>query len=136
MHEMTVATSLVEEILGNIRRLEMKDGVKVIKVEEVVLEIGELAFIAERQLGFCYELLSAENELLKGSKLTMTQIKAEVKCDQCGYGGALDQVEEPADHRLVMSFACPKCGGTLQILKGRGMILRNISLRTEDEDEG
>lgn len=132
MHEMSVATSLIEEILGNIRRLESSDGKEVMKVEEVTLEIGELAFISEMQLEFCYNLLAKEQEELRDSKLTILKVEAKVRCNGCGFKGGLDTLEEPADHRMVVSFACPECGGTLDIEQGRGMILKNISVQVED----
>jgi hydrogenase nickel insertion protein HypA len=131
MHEMSVATSLIEEILSNIRRLET-NGKNIMKVEEVTLEIGELAFISEMQLEFCYNLLAKEHEELKDSKLTIEKAEAKVRCDGCSFKGGLGSLEEPADHRMVVSFACPECGGTLDIEQGRGMILKNVSVQVED----
>jgi hydrogenase nickel incorporation protein HypA/HybF len=126
MHEMSVATSLIEEILSNLKDL------KVNKVEAVTLVIGELAFISETQLEFCYDLLKKEHEVLKGSTLVMEKEEAEVECQECGYSGGLGTVDEPVDHRMMMSFMCPKCGGTFDILKGRGMILKKIQAEVEE----
>ena len=134
MHEMTVATSLIREILENVQSLKGADGLgpNVTKVEEVVLEIGELAFISKPQLEFCYDVLARENDLLKGSTLRLVDVPAEVKCVSCGFQGSGDSLDEPVDHRIVMTFTCPRCGETLEIVKGRGMVLRNVSVQVED----
>lgn len=129
MHEMSVATSLVQEILTH---LDMVEGHEVLGVDEVQLEIGELAFINKRQLEFCFDVVKREHGQLKEARLTMTEERALVRCHGCGFSGGLEAIEEPVDHRMVMSFACPKCGGTLDIERGRGMLLRNIGLRVEE----
>lgn len=135
MHEMSVATSLVEEVLANLERLN-SEGTAVAKVTEVHLEIGELAFISEMQLRFCFDLLCKEDARLAGAELTMDKVDASVRCPSCGFAGGAGTVSEPADHRMLMSFACPECGGTLEIVKGRGMVLRNISVEVDDGKGG
>jgi len=122
MHEMSVASALVEEVLENVK------GLRAMKVDEVHLRIGEFAFISDRQLRFCFDLLKKDHKLTKGAALKISKEKATVGCKECGFKGGVKDVKRPEDHRLALAFECPKCGGTLDIVSGREMVIQRISV--------
>jgi hydrogenase nickel insertion protein HypA len=119
-------TQLVEELLEHL------SGHKVIKVDEVVVEVGDLMFLGDEQMRFAWNILAEDNNLLKGSKLTLVRIPAEVRCKKCGYEGGLELADDPSFHNLVTKFACPKCEGDIEIVRGRECIIKNVSAEVED----
>jgi hydrogenase nickel insertion protein HypA len=117
---------LVEELLNQLK------SYKVIKVEEVVLQIGDLAFLGEEQMKFAWKIVTKECEQLKGSKLTIERIPAETRCKSCGYTGEFDLGNGLTFHDLTMVFGCPRCEGEIEIMKGRECIIKNVSLEVEE----
>jgi hydrogenase nickel incorporation protein HypA/HybF len=133
MHEMSVATALVDSVLESLK------GMKAVKVEEVIFEVGELAFISERQLRFCFDVMKKEHPVLKDTKLSFRKVKAKVKCTKCDFEGGLDKVGENKKaeaHRIAITFECPKCGGTLNIVLGRDMVIKRIVVEVADDKGG
>lgn len=105
------------------------------KVEEVHLSIGKLTFVGEEQLKFCWGAVTDENELLKDSKLMISEQQVEVACDSCGYRGDLEVKEDPLYHYMVPVFACPKCGMDVEIIKGKDLLVTNVKLIIDEEEE-
>jgi hydrogenase nickel incorporation protein HypA/HybF len=133
MHEMSVATALVDTVIESLK------GMKATKVEEVIFEVGELAFISERQLKFSFDLLKKDHPVLKDTKLHLRKVKAKVKCTKCDFEGGLDEVSEAKKaeaHRIAITFECPKCGGTLDIILGRDMVVKRIAVEVADDKGG
>lgn len=133
MHEMSVATALVDTVLDSVK------GMKATKVEEVIFEVGELAFISERQLKFCFDVLKKDHAVLKDTKLSYLKVKAKVKCAKCGFEGGLDKVSEKKKaeaHRIDITFECPECGGTLNIILGRDMVIKRLAVEVADDKGG
>ena len=129
MHEFSVMSSVVSSIIEEIERLQREEGKKIERVNEVILEVGELTFLAHEQLRFCYEILSQDN-ILKGSKLTIKEIKAKVHCPECGYTGPVEYYTE--FHLTAPVLQCPECGHTVEILKGRECTVKAINLEVAD----
>jgi len=132
MHEMSVATALVDTVLDSVKDMNAT------KVEEVIFEVGELAFISERQLRFCFDVMKKDHAVLKETKLSLHKVKAKVKCTKCDFEGGLDKVNESKKeeaHRIAITFECPKCGGTLDIILGRDMIIKRIAVEVADDKE-
>jgi len=127
MHEFGVARSLVE----NVENAVLENNAA--SVSEVVLDIGEMAFIGIDQLRFAYGLLVQDNEKLKGSKLTINEIPARVVCENCGYEGALSRFDEPESHFVSPVFACPECFGKVEFISGRECTIKNIRMMVDDD---
>lgn len=113
-------SSLVDVVLEEVKRHDAR------AVEEVELEIGELTLLGKEQCLFAYEALSKDGPL-KGSKLTIREKKAKVKC-QCGYEGPIAKSDDPLDHLRVPRFSCPRCGENVEIISGRDCIITNLRL--------
>jgi len=123
MHEVSVMAGIVESVL---KELEKHD---VLRVEEVVLTLGELTFLGEEQLQFAYEIITRETAL-QGSTLVIVPEETELQCLSCGYQGKADKVGEEF-HMAMPSLACPKCKGKVKVLKGRSC--RVTSMRVVQE---
>ena len=112
MHELTIATSLVE--LASAHAAENgATGVSAISVR-----MGVLCGIG-RSLYFCFEPAS-RGTLCEGAKLTIEEVPLSVRCDHC------DAVKVP---RALYNFRCPDCGfPTPKVVSGREMELVSIEL--------
>ncbi len=104
-------------------------------VEEVHLSIGKLTFVGEEQLRFCWQAVTAEMELLKGSILEITEDPVLIKCGSCGFEGDLEVKEDPLYHYMVPVFACPECGKEVEMIKGKGITVNNIKLLIDDGND-
>jgi hydrogenase nickel insertion protein HypA len=114
-------SSLVEVVLQEVEKNNAK------AVEEVELEIGELTLLGKEQCLFAYQTLSNEGPL-KGSKLTIKEKKAEVKCGKCNYQGPIVRSDDMLDHLRLPRFSCPECGDKVEIVSGRDCIITNLRL--------
>jgi hydrogenase nickel incorporation protein HypA/HybF len=117
MHEMTIATSLVELACDQ----AMKVGAA--KVAEINIRMGALSGIA-RSLYFCFGS-ATRGTMCEGAKLQIEQVPLTVRCDQC------DGVKTPA---ALYNFRCPDCGSpTPKVITGREMELVSLGLVPPDE---
>lgn len=129
MHEFSIMCGVIEALLKEIERLESEEGKIIEKVNEVILDIGELTFLGKDQLEFCYSIMAEENRL-KGSKLTITTVPAEVLCKSCGYSGPIGYFRE--FHLETPILSCPDCRETIEIIKGRECSIRSVNLEIKD----
>ena len=118
-------SGVVEAVLKEIHRLERDEGKVIQRVNEVMLDIGELTFLGREQLEFCYGIIAEENRL-RGSKLTIHTVPAEVFCAECDYSGPIEYFRE--FHLETPILSCPKCGHTVEIVKGRECSVRSVNL--------
>lgn len=118
-------SSLVEVVLDEIRKHNAQ------AVEEVELEIGELTLLGKEQCLFSYAVLSKDGPL-EGSKLTIKEKKAKVKCPECGYKGPIAKSDDPKDHFRFPRFSCPECGGNVEVISGRDCVITNLRLVVDD----
>jgi hydrogenase nickel incorporation protein HypA/HybF len=123
MHEFSIMTQIIQTILGEANKNNLKS------VTKVTLEIGELSFLGEEALKFCYEVIS-KNTILRGSELIIIKIKPKIECQSCGYLGELEYLEKDEFHFRLPKFTCPKCNGMVTILKGKDCILKEITGET------
>ena len=101
------------------------------KVLEVHLEVGKLTFLGLEQMRFCYEVI-CKDSILEGSKLIIDQVDGVVRCNNCGYEGAVNYFEEPIYHITVPTLSCPKCGETTEVIQGRECIIKRIVFEARD----
>jgi hydrogenase nickel incorporation protein HypA/HybF len=94
-------------------------------VKEVVLEVGELTFLAHEQLRFSFKVIS-EGTIFDGSELTIENRPAMVRCDSCGYEGEGGFQDDPEFHRVLPTFSCPKCGEPTSVVSGNECIIKRI----------
>ena len=124
MHEYSIMTDIVNAALATLKNYDVES------VDTVFLDVGELTFLNPVQLRFCFNVLT-ENNILSGSKLEITEKKAEIECDACGYNGELKEQPEE-NHIRVPRISCPKCDGKVKLLSGRECIIRSIKMNQRD----
>jgi hydrogenase nickel incorporation protein HypA/HybF len=129
MHELTMATQIVENVLEEAKRHNAK------KVAEVHLLIGKLSFLGAAQIRFSYKLLAKEDDILKDSKLVIKHTEGKIECPKCGYKGKIPIKDDPAYHVPVPSLRCPKCGESANIVEGKDCIIESIRLLKQREPE-
>lgn len=128
MHELSVITSVVETI-----KQEMKKHKNLICVKEVRLEVGELAFLSPDALRFGFRALTEKEKKINSKGLRIIKVKAEVKCQKCGYNGQMKLEDSKEYHVPVPLFTCPKCGGRIEVIKGKECTIKNLILDLEDD---
>lgn len=118
MHELSIATSIVESVT------ETAAAYPGARVLEVRLRVGALASVVEDSLQFCWTIVT-EGTPLAGSKLIVHTLPIVVHCARC------DAESELAG---VQNFHCPHCGQIAADLR-QGRELEIESIEIEDEPE-
>ena len=128
MHEFSIMAGVIEAALNSISSYDVEN------VEKVYLDIGELTFLSPEQLRFAFEILS-KNNALEGAELVLEERRAEVKCLSCDYCGRPGNgIEGEQGHFGFFSFYCPKCGGAVDIIRGKECVLKRIKMNLKDEN--
>jgi hydrogenase nickel incorporation protein HypA/HybF len=125
MHEFSVMSDVLEALKEESLKHDFK-GVK-----QVVLEVGELTFLAHEQLRFSYGVLS-KGTVFEGSELSIENRPAMVRCDSCGFEGEGGFRDEPEFHRITPTFSCPKCEEPTSVVSGNECIIRRIVADVEE----
>lgn len=122
MHEASIAQAIVDTILDQAKKQNAK------AVQSVQIEIGELTFLNEEQVGFWVKL-GLENTLASDADIQFKRIKARLKCGACEFEGDLGVVEDPVYHMRLPTFACPQCkSADIRISQGKEAIVRSIRI--------
>ena len=135
MHELSIATSLVEALS------EIAKKQAATKVVAVRLRVGKLRLISLDQLRFSYEILS-KGTLLEGSRLAIEETPGFARCPNCGFAREFE-TGDMLFHFALPSMKCPKCATDLKIEGGdeclitqvRMMLPSKPSKLTEGENE-
>lgn len=123
MHEFSIMSQIVKAVIEEATMNKMKT------ITKVRLQVGELTFLGEEQLKFCYDVLSKDN-ILSDSELIIEKVEPEVKCHTCGFSGALEYMEKDEFHFRMPKFSCPKCDGKVDITKGKECVILDITGET------
>jgi len=119
MHELSIASSLVESVLEFASQPPPK------KVLKVLLQIGEFTCVEPEQLQFCYTAVIKET-LIEGSTLEIERVSAEVACRHCGYAGPPKYWEDALSAAPVATLQCPTCGKATESTRGHDCTIRTI----------
>ena len=112
MHEVSVMSSIMEQVLEELQKHEIE------RVEEVEMVVGELTFLGHEQLRFAFEIMS-RNTPLEGSELKIATEEIEVECDSCGYRGKARYLDGDEYHLSIPVLHCPGCGEKVRVTKGK-----------------
>lgn len=126
MHEFSITQNLIDSLIEALSGYPTAT-----RVEEVILSIGELSFAGEEQIRFCFSVLSEDDDRLRDCSLVCEKEKGEVVCKNCGYNGPLGTSEGGDIHRLFPVFACPECGKSVEITRGRTVTIKNARITVE-----
>jgi hydrogenase nickel insertion protein HypA len=128
LHELSLAYGLVQAV-----KEEALKHPGVVGVRSVSIRIGKASFAGREQLEFCFGILAGDEPLLKDAKLEFSEEDVELTCRSCGRVGPMEMNEDPSMHFVLPNFACPACGGTAEMTKGRSVYITNALLVTEDD---
>ena len=128
MHEFSMATQIVENVLEEAKRHDAK------KVAEVHLVIGKMTFLGVDQIRFSYGIL-VKDTIMEDSKLIIKEQDGVIECPNCGFKGAVPIEDDPAYHVPVPSLRCPKCGEAAKIVEGKECTIASIRLLKQQEDK-
>ena len=110
MHELSIAVSIVDIAIN---QAELSNAEK---INEVELEIGQLAGIEMESLNFCFESVCKET-IADGAKLSIDEVEALGECDDCNR-------RFPVDNYFAI---CPDCDGTkVDIVQGKELKIKAI----------
>lgn len=111
MHEMSIATAVVEQVDAVAREHGMD------AVTRVRLQVGELAGVVPAALDFCFELACA-GTLVAGAVLETEAVPARARCAPCDVEWAVGM---PPD------LGCPHCDGSrVELLTGRELQILGV----------
>jgi hydrogenase nickel incorporation protein HypA/HybF len=119
MHELSIATSIVESVLEFVER----HGIK--QVVEVRLLLGELMGVEQEQLRFCYSAITKETAI-ENSTLEFDLIGASVHCPHCDYGGQPKYWDDALSFMPVITLQCPECGKAVDATRGTECAIKAI----------
>jgi hydrogenase nickel incorporation protein HypA/HybF len=119
MHELSIAATVMEDVLGFVET----HGVN--KVLRVRLAIGELTCIQGEQLKFCYESVTRDTAL-QDSTLEIETVPARVKCVHCRYEGPPKYWMDSLADVPVPTLQCPECGKSTEAEQGHECAIKTI----------
>ena len=126
MHELSVASAVVEKVLDFVRAHSVK------KVLAVRLAIGELSHIEAEQLRFCYVAIT-EQTPIRDSALEIETVEAVVQCGRCRYRGRPKYWDDALSVGPIPTMECPNCGAAVEIAEGNDCAIKSIRFAVEDD---
>lgn len=126
MHEYSMAVGILNTVL------DTAEANNAIEVTEMVIEIGKLAMLNPEQLKFMLGAL-CQDTIAENAKITIEDIDVEIKCHNCGFKGI--GILDDSDHYMPM-ILCPECEShRVEVVNGRDINVKNISVELEDDEE-
>jgi len=128
MHEFSIASAIVESVLG------FAEKQRAARIVEVRLTIGEFTHIEQEQLRFCFHAITKET-VLEDSALEIETSDAAVRCPHCGYAGPPKYWEGALSAALVPTLQCPECGKAAEPAEGHECAIKTIKFVRDDESD-
>lgn len=119
MHELSIASSLVESVLEFLETHEAK------KVVAVRLATGELTCVEADQLRFCYNSITV-GTAIADSELEIERTEAVVRCPHCSYQGSPKYLNGALSDAQIPTLQCPECGKAAEAIQGHECTIRTI----------
>lgn len=107
MHEI----SLVQNLFQQLKELAAENDAS--KINNVTMEIGPLSGVVIDSFQFGFDILSAEEDLLRGAKLIIAPSIVKYSCSGCGHSETIES-NNPADK----PDGCSRCDELLLIPDG------------------
>lgn len=113
MHEI----SLVQGLFDHLRDLAAENDAT--RVTSVTMEIGPLCGVVVDSFQFGFDILSADDDLVRGAKLIVTVPQVDYSCTGCGN----------VETATIKPDQCPQCGDLLLIPDGGDdLLLRQVEM--------
>jgi hydrogenase nickel incorporation protein HypA/HybF len=115
MHEMSIATALLEQV-----EQALPENSRLV---EVRIDVGALEHLDSEVMRLAWQSLTAEAPALADSALEINRVSLRIRCRNCGC------VHEPED---IYGMLCPQCASAQpEILQGSGIVLTGLSVDQE-----
>ena len=115
MHEISLVQGLFQQLQ------DLAADNKASKIICVTMEIGPMSGVVVDSFQFGFDILSAEDKLLKGAKLDIKIPPVHYSCTDCGHVETITTGLKPEE--------CPECGELLLIPKGgEDLILLQVEM--------
>jgi hydrogenase nickel incorporation protein HypA/HybF len=119
MHELSIATSIVENVLEFVEKHSIKE------VLQVRLLIGELMGVEQEQLQFCYSAITRSTPIAN-SQLEFERVDASVRCPHCAYRGRPKYWDDALALIPIATLQCPECGSAADLDRGNECAIKTI----------
>lgn len=116
MHEMSIATSLMEQLL------RVAQEQRAIRITEVEVVCGAMQLVVPEALKLAFEAVTAET-VAAGAELKLVEERLMANCRACGTRF------EPA----IDNYLCPQCRvADVDIVAGKDIVLKSVVCQTEE----
>ena len=119
MHELSIASAVVESVLEYLAAHEVK------RLLTVRLAVGELSHVEADQLRFCYMAITRET-VMENSTLEIENVAAVVNCPRCSYRGRPKYWENALSAAPIPTLECPDCQGAVEPVEGNDCAIKTI----------
>jgi hydrogenase nickel incorporation protein HypA/HybF len=119
MHELSIASAVVESVLEYLAAHEVK------RLLTVRLAVGELSHVEADQLRFCYMAITRET-VMESSTLEIENVAAVVNCPRCSYRGRPKYWEDALSAAPIPTLECPDCQGAVEPVEGNDCAIKTI----------
>jgi hydrogenase nickel incorporation protein HypA/HybF len=122
---------MAKELVNNLlQEAERNNIIKMIRVE---LQIGEISFLQDDQLKYCFDIIKREYPVMQEAEMVITKRPLIVKCTACDYQGKAEYQDDQY-HFIIPILRCPQCESGVEVLEGRDVVIKNIEAEVEDDD--
>lgn len=119
MHELAVTQSLINSVIEECKKRDIKD------LEKIVVELGSLTSYVSDSVLFYYDLLKKPFALLHDVPLEIIEIKAMIQCNDCKKKSDID------DSFVVF---CKHCHSTnVKVIKGKDFIIKSLEIKGDEQ---
>ncbi|MDP6524222.1 MAG: hydrogenase maturation nickel metallochaperone HypA [Kiritimatiellia bacterium] len=116
MHELSIATALVEQVE---RAMQQESASRVTKVN---VRVGTLSGVDKEALEMAFPLAS-EDGCCSTADLVVELVQARIECNACG------KASEPES----LFFACEYCGAVdVNVISGRELMLQSLEIQDNE----
>ena len=114
MHEI----SLVQSLMQQLKELALANQAS--KIVKVTMEVGPLSGVVADSFRFGFDILSSDDDLVRGAELVLESSPVSYSCSECGHV-TITSGEKPEE--------CEKCQELFLIpLGGDDLILRQVEM--------
>jgi hydrogenase nickel incorporation protein HypA/HybF len=119
VHEMSIATALIEQVLEHAEKNNLSH------VEDVLIEVGALQLVVPEALEAAFAASSIGTPAAD-AVLRQEEVAIQARCRSCSH----------AFHPAIDRYLCPQCGhADAEIIAGRDIILKSLSGPAREELE-
>jgi hydrogenase nickel incorporation protein HypA/HybF len=117
MHELSIATSIVETVLQEIQRKSLPS------VQTIAVRVGALSCVDPEALRFGFESIISDTPLAN-TKLEIETVPVQGKCRACGHDFSVQD----------FVFACPRCdSGQIDMTRGDELDIAYLEVAEGEE---